>query len=188
MKKQVIRVGDRVRIVNSLAVRRVGYPLVWYDIVEQVKKDPRTRLAYEILTGQCKEPEKVLPGLEKFGLLKVKEGDLPPYFVQACAKLRVEQERFGGNERTLHYYPWRLGSCSFEDAPDLTGQVHTVDSKRVVKTGARVPETVGTSYSYDGPEEWYESGGLENMKTHVLLKLQGWEFEECNVELVKRKV
>jgi hypothetical protein len=67
----------------------------------------------------------------------------------------------------------------------MTGQVHTVDGKRVVKTGFRVPGRSGVSYSYDGGEYWEESGGLDDLKTHVLLHLQGWEFEECSVELVK---
>lgn len=179
MKKQVIRVGDRVRIIKSLAVRRVGYPLVWYDLKEQVEADPRTRQAYDLLVG-AKDME---PGSFTF-----KEDSLPAYFVQACAKVQVERLGFGGNERTLHYYPWAPEGqlWSSESAPDMTGQVHTVDGKRVVKTGTRVPARSGVSYSYDGAEDWYESGGLEDMKTHVLLRLQGWEFEECNVELVKR--
>jgi hypothetical protein len=90
VKKQVIRVGDRVRIVNSLAVRRVGYPLVWYDIKEQVEADPRTRLAYEILMAEAGAKLPV-ENCGHFQALKIKEGDLPAYFVQACAKLRVEQ-------------------------------------------------------------------------------------------------
>ena len=187
MKKKVIRVGDRVRVIKSLAVRRVGYPLVWYDIKEQVEADPRTRLAYEILMAEAgvKLP---VENRDHFQVLKIKEGDFPDYFIQACAKVQVERLGFGGNERTLHYYPWAPEGqlWSSESAPNLSGQIHTVDGKRVVKTGIRVPESSGVSYGYDGPEDWYESGGLDDMKTHVLLRLQGWEFEECNVELVSK--
>lgn len=184
MKKQVIRVGDTVRIVNSLAVRRVGYPLVWYDLLEEVEADPRTRAAYETLTGH----DSVIEKREHFPILKVKEGSMPSYFLQACAKLRVEQRNFGGKERTLHYFPWTPEGQIWSGgaAPNMTGFVFSVSSKRVVKTGTRRPEIAGTTRSYDGPEDWVEPGGLDDMKTHVLLTLEGWEIEECNVELVRR--
>lgn len=185
MKKQVIRIGDTVRIINSKAVRRVGYPLVWYDLIHKVEEDPQVRLAYEILTGQGRLSE-VQEQADLKGFLNFKEDSLPRYFLQACAKLRVEQRRFGGNTRSLHYYPWLPEGCMWSEssAPNMTGQVHEVHGKRVVKTGLRFPASGGQHH--DG-EYWEESGGLDNEQTHVLLMLSGWEFEQCNVELVRRK-
>ena len=178
MKKEVIRIGDTVRIINSKAIRRVGYPLVWYDLMREVEEDPLTRQAYNLLVG-AKDVE---PGLF---VLSLKDFELPRYFLQACAKLRVEQQGFGGNTRSLHYYPWPPEGCMWSEssAPNMTGQVHEVQGKRVVKTGIRFPATGG---QHHGGEYWDEPGGLDNEQTHVLLMLSGWEFEQCNVELVKR--
>lgn len=186
MKKQVIRIGDTVRIVNPLAVRRVGYPLVWYDLVDEVKADPKVRQAYRLLTGK---PDPAVP-VKKFEFLSVEDLELPSYFVKACAMLRVEQRNFGGNERTLHYYrPVPQGECFITDTytPDMTGYVSEVVGKRVVKTGRRFPPSQGTSDTYYGEEYWDIPGGLDDEKTHVLLTVGGYEYEQCNVELVKRK-
>ena len=184
MKKQVIRIGDTVRIVNSKAVRRVGYPLVWFDLMHEVEEDPLTRQAYNLLAG----PQETVQG-GPFANITVKDFELPRYFLKACAMLKVEQRRFGGNTRSLHYYTLApKGECFVTDthAPDMTGEVHEVHSKRVVKTGTRFAPRSGVTHTYDGPDYWDEPGGLDDMQTHVLLMLQGYEFEQCNVELVKR--
>lgn len=191
MKKQVIRIGDTVRVIHSKAIRRVGYPLVWYDLMDEVEADPRTRLAYEMLTTEGGRSSEVAEKADlKSFLFNVKEDSLPRYFLQACAKLMVERRAFGGNTRSLHYYPLMergLLQLSGEAAPDMTGQVHEVQGKRVVKTGIRVAPASGVTYGYDGPDYWDEPGGLDDEKTHVLLMLSGWEFEQCSVELVKRR-
>ena len=183
---EVIRTGDTVRVVNSKLVKRVGYPLTWKDLMDEVENDPRVRQAYNLLTDQ---PE--LPG--EFLSLKGPPA-MPRYFLQACAKLEVLNRGFGGNERSIHYYPtWEdsgddvLRSTGVYHAPDYTGRQLRVTKKRLAKTGTRFAPSGGVSYGYDGPEDWYEPGGLENEKTHVLLTLEGgYEIERINVELVKR--
>lgn len=192
MKKQVIRVGDQVQVIKNLIVKRVGYPLVWHEIADDVAKEERTALAWRILYGEGPVMwDEIRPPLEgAFSLTHGHNRELPHWFVQAAAKVRVDSRAFGGQERSIHYWPqpepgeiWINGRCG----PNLLDQVLRVEGKRVAKTGTRFPAKGGVYYTQDGPDYWEESGGLENEKTHVLLMLSGgWEIEECNVMLVKR--
>lgn len=180
MKKDVIRVGDTVRVLRPRWVKRVGYPLVWTDLAEEVRQDPRTRQALELLGIYQPQP----------GVWRVEE-KLPHEFVRAVAMLLVEQRGFGGSERAVHYYP--LGNEG-EDPLDIlvaggvphhghVGRVFEVTGKRRVKTGTRFPAhswRSGPDYEYD-----YSPGGLENCKTHVLLTTWAGEIEVCDVEKVK---
>lgn len=167
------RVGDRVRIVNSKFVKRVGYPLIWYDLMDEVAKDPRTLQAYDLLTGRNAVLEFEITG----------NANLPRYFLQAVAKLRVEERSFGGNDRQIFYYPTVAPGTLHgpDEYSDLTGHYTFVEGKRVVKTGKRYPPSSGMS-GWECPEYWEESGGLENEKTHVLLLTHLGEIEACNVE------
>ena len=160
MKKDVIRIGDTVRVLRPRWVKRVGYPLVWTDLVDDVRSDPRTTEALKLL------------GMDEVDELR---SDGCSQFVRAVAMARVEQRRFGGNERSIHYL--RVGSAD-ESSLDLiasncvphhgyVGREVEVLSKRTVKTGVRFPSWSGRSgpdYEYE-----YEPGGLDNCKTHVLL-------------------
>lgn len=187
MKKQVIRVGDWVKVVNSKFVRRTGYSLVWYDLLDEVTNDVRTWRAWKELTGHPiplkfagdlpqEEEHKALPWLWE-------PPELPKEFLKAVAMERVRERGFGGSERALHYCePPVEGKPLYgydpDRPPDCTGAVYPVDDKKVVKTGRRwAPGCYGEDY-------W--SGGLHNMQTHVLLLAgPGW-LEERNVELVRR--
>lgn len=174
MKKDVIRIGDTVRVLRPRWVKRVGYPLVWTDLVDEVRSDPRTTEALKVL------------GLSDREL----QSERTSQFVRAVAMARVEQQRFGGNERSIHYQ--RVGSAD-ESALDLiasncvphhgyVGRELNVISKRTVKTGKRFPAWSGRSgpdYEYE-----YEPGGLDDCKTHVLLNTWAGEIEVCDVEKV----
>lgn len=173
-KRDVIRVGDTVRVLRPRWVTRVGYPLVWTDLVDEVRADPRTAEALKVL------------GLPDSELDDERQGSL----VRAVAMARVEQRGFGGNARSIHYMP--IGA---EDDDPLTlistnkvpchgyvGRELIVTSKRVVKTGVRFPAWGSGS----GPDYHYEPGGLDNCKTHVLLTTWAGEIEVCDVEKVTR--
>lgn len=181
MKREVIRVGDSVRVLRSRFIKRVGYPLVWYDIMDEVQEDEKAWKAYCLLQGLSSEAE------EKAGLFTVRHlrDSMPRYFIQACAKLEVERRGFGGNERTIHYLPPPTDELhSWETCPNYDGCVLTVIKKRLAKTGKRFPPRGGVCS--DG-EYWDEPGGLDDCKTHVLLTLAcGYEIEQCDVELVRR--
>ncbi len=180
MKREVIRVGDRVRVLRSRFIKRVGYPLVWYEIMDEVQDDEKVWKAYCLLEGLSSEGE------EKAGLFTIKQlrDRMPHYFVQACAKLEVARRGFGGDERTIHYLPPPTDELhSWESCPNYDGGVFTVIKKRLAKTGKRFASSGGVCS--DG-EYWDEPGGLDDCKTHVLLTLStGYEIERCDVELVK---
>lgn len=181
MKREVIRIGDSVRVLRSRFIKRVGYPLVWTDIMDDVERDDRTWNAYRLLEGESLDAEDQ-PGLFLARLVRDK---MPRYFIQACAKLEVERRGFDGNERTIHYLPPPSDKLhSWETCPNYDGSVLTVIRKRVAKTGVRFSPCGGLDSQ---GEYWDEPGGLDDCKTHVLLTLGcGHEIEQCDVELVRR--
>lgn len=159
MKKHVYRPGDTVRIINPRFIKRVGYLLHWMDLIDTEEVED---LAVAMLMQTGRRVGKTVPR----------------YFLQAVAKLLVEERGFGGNERQIIYA---------DNVPaDWGGCLATVTRKRVAYTGTRIPERSGTSYGYDGADDWYKPGGLDNRKTHILLTLDYIdEIEACNVELVR---
>ena len=176
MKKQVIHIGDTVRIVRSRLIKRVGYPLVWYEVLEQVEKDPKVLEAYRVLTGRSSTVK---------GALIAVGTRVPGFFAKAAAKVYVEQHGFGGKERSIHYWPQSAKGELWDanKAPDLTGFVFPVTAKRLAKTGIRFPASGG---QYGDGEYWDEPGGLDECKTHILLKVDGYEIEACDAELVTK--
>lgn len=164
MKKHVYKPGDKVRVLRDRFIERVGYPLIYGMFMEEVENDPRVAEALKAL----EYPTGGLPG----GKINI-----PHYFQIAVAKMRVEQKGFGGNERKIIYEP----EGGFARQP---GQVLTVYSKRVAKTGVRFPSRSWYD-SYGGGYD-YEQGGLDDCKTHVLLMTDSGEIEACDVEFVRR--
>lgn len=177
MKRHVYRIGDTVRIVNPRWIERVGYPLVWYELMDEVQQDLKVGQAWDVLNGR---PPRVAPpdavgGL--FGVLQSWEPTygVPRYFLQAAAKALVAQRGFGGNERQIIYV---------KDLPEGYGKGRHLEvlGRRLAKTGTRVPPTYGVS-SHDG-EPWEDPGGLADEKTHILLQTGlGW-VEACDAEPV----
>lgn len=190
-RKNVIRVGDTVEVVNCRIVKRVGYPLVWTEIVDDLRKDPRVLAAFDFLStkdGSLRDLAQKLESADPGKFFSQEPREVPPYFAMAAAKVRVEAEGFGGKERSIHYKPLvKYGELHDGNthAADITGRAYKVTAKKLAKTGTRVPPSGGTTWTQDGPDDWYEPGGLENCKTHVLLELthQYW-IEACNVKKV----
>ena len=154
-KKHVFKTGDKVRVLRDRFIERVGYPLIYGMLMDEVENDPRTAEALKVLGWG---------------------GDLPHFFQVAVAKLRVEQRGFGGNTRAIIYEP----EGGFARQP---GQVLTVYSKRVAKTGVRFPPR--SCYDSYGGGYDYEQGGLDDCNTHVLLMTDSGEIEACDVEFVR---
>lgn len=181
--KSMIPIGSKIGIINPLRVIRVGYPLSIDDAIAHVKLNMSDAIK-SMLTqvGLYKNIE------DKVLKLKIYQ-EWPPTdkvgrktytnIVKALAYEYLHQTGFGGKERTIHV----------KDYPDYKGKVLTVADKKVVKTGTYYPPG-------GDAEDWYP-GGLDNCKTHVLLKLWDWNFycesnnpydeafwiESCNVKL-----
>lgn len=163
--KHIYREGDRVRIINPRFVKRVGYPLVWTDLVEEFEDNPNFEQALKLL-GIIGPEHKVINSDSRW----VRE------FIRGCAMTAVRARGFGGNERKIFYRDDDLG-LSF----GAFGDTVSVISKRIVKTGAYYPPSGGTDYY---GECTYEPGGLDNCKTHILLSTIYGEIESIDVELV----
>lgn len=181
--KSMIPIGSKICIINPLRVIRVGYPLSMDDAIAHVKLNMSDAIK-SMLTqvGLYKNIEdKVLkfqiyqewPPIDKVGRKTYNE------IVKALAYEYLHQTGFGGKERTIHV----------KEYLDYQGKILTVANKKVVKTGTYYPPG-------GDAEDWYP-GGLDNCKTHVLLKLWDWNFycksnnlydeafwiESCNVKL-----
>jgi hypothetical protein len=177
MRKHVYRIGDEVRILNARWIERVGYPLIWTDLIEEVENDPKTLDALSALGFFTKRS--LFDGKPKINL----------QFLRAVAMMHVEQRGFGGNERAIiyekHEYPLRKVTDSFltiRTASDIdyTGFKMEIIGKRVAKTGTYYPPSGGYD-EYSGEYD-YQDGGLMNEKTHIILKTVRGEIEACNVE------
>lgn len=180
--KHIWRPGDQCRILRPLWVKRVGYPLVWHELMDEVKADPRVGQAWATLHAEPAALARAVSFLRSGFTSDPTEG-VPRYFLQAAAKALVEARGFGGNERSLHYF-------TEEEARELwlghEGDTFTVAGKRIVKTGTRFASASGVTHTSDGPDDWDEPGGLADMKTHILLTTSGGKIEAVNVELVDK--
>lgn len=189
VKKHVYRPGDRVEIINPKWIKRIGYPLIWTDLIDEVINDPRSEAAWYALKGYS--PDFSSKRIENHTLGISKATNLPFEFIRAVAMERVRERSFGGNERAIIYETDKELTKFFPfpcDITDTNCPMHQywykpeVVSKRIAKTGTRVP---ARSYDNYYGEYDYEPGYLANEKTHVILKLStGFEIEECNVKPV----
>lgn len=166
-KPHIFRKGDVVRILEPKWVKRVGYPVIWTDLIDEVRADPRTLAAWQAL-----------------GFGPILGEDLPIEFVRGVAMQHVRQRRFGGNERSIHYMKlgpkedkWLLLDDNTVPHHGYVGFRAVVHGKRVVKTGVRSP-------GYWSNEEDYENGGLSDCKTHILLRTDFGEIETIHVRLL----
>lgn len=168
MKKNIFRIGDYIEIINPKFVKRVGYPLYHKDLYESIEKNKEI---LDILSVLQLKPEH-----EDVGIFKT-EIVVPRELVHAIAYIRVRQNRYGGNVRSIHYID------DFISIP--TDKIYQITGKKVVKTGTRF----ASSGSYDRNGEYdYEPGGLEDCKTHILVQIMH-EFktlwiETCNIKKI----
>lgn len=156
-KRNIIRVGDRVKIVNPEKFIRCGYPFdvaaerdrimsrhahVLHTLINVI--DPKNAQSADLVFNEQLPPN--YPGLIDVA--------------HALAKIVCVRNGFGGRTRAVHT----------ERVDWLTGVTCEVHSKRVVKTG----EYFAPSGGYDSwvGEHYYEPGGLTDEKTHVILTLQ----------------
>lgn len=170
MKKNIIRVGDRVRVIEPKIFDRCGYPKTLFD---------ETQIAYEELH------QPISNFLISLNLSDPKTGEAPAHTVHEIAKaiayLRLKKNGYGGRERKIY-----TKDGFYEHMQD---KEYYVTAVRFVKTGLYHPPRYT---NWEGVDD-YDPGYLENCKTHKLLKLNesrcynkswGVEIEECYVAKV----
>lgn len=196
MKKTVYRKGDTIRILRPRVVVRVGYPKTVEDYLPEQSRE--MLVAEYLLRGQTLE--QAIASAEVDIAFNLKKLDDPhPKVAWVAAYLRAKGDGFGGRERTIHFEDlsyWQGSQWMRLDDPDFTLTKcdtkafkpfeEIVVSKRVVKTGTYYPPSgggYGTGWSED--DYWYDPGGLDDMKTHVIIGTRYGEFVEEDIELVK---
>lgn len=184
----MIRVQDKIRIINPQIFVRCGYPLS-----KKIVKET-------IITAEQKEAIHTL--LDKFNIRRPLDSTLflrhdkqdnkkwgsYDKILDVLASAVLFQNCFGGKQRQVFS----------EEVPELKDVHARVLGRRVVKTGKYYAP-------YSGYDSWtgeydYEPGGLSDMKTHVILECcfcdygltyNGkceFEIEKCHVEKVSRSV
>jgi hypothetical protein len=159
-RKDIIRVGDRVKIVTPKVVVRVGYPLTKAEMME--RQTPEQLQAIRDMMRAFKTVVYPENHSDLLGAITENSANIDRLYEKVrylMAGRMLEQEGFGGKQRRIHTYT-------------LTGiksRLATVTSKRVVKTGDYYHSSGGYD-SYTGEYD-YEPGGLSNEKTHVLYTL-----------------
>jgi hypothetical protein len=171
MKKNILRINDRVVIIRPDVYLRAGYPLN----KEIVKKT--------LITDQEKQKIRELAGLNSLVGLDMLMGHdyirkhAYDEMLDALAYLRLKEHRHGGDERRIFS----------EHRPELLNQTGYIIARKVVNTGFY--HHGWTSYEGD-----CEPPFLSNMKAHVIFTVSldsadcmDWpiEIERTNLEKIE---
>lgn len=156
-KKDVIRVGDTVKIIKPEVVDRVGYPLTKAMCMEQ--QTPEQLKAIQDMFrafGVVIYPNNELD-LSRFGISK----DYDRIYERVrylMAEVSIKKEGWGGKEKKIYTYTLE----------PIRNRRATVVARRTIKTGVYHPGYSSCDYwgEYD-----YEPAYLSNEKTHVIYKL-----------------
>lgn len=173
-KKDIIRVGDKVKILRPLFIYRWGYDNNLSDVYDEVMKKYQPQI-WEFLNN--------IHGMEgqKTGLMSL--SNFPQRYItriaESLAYYIVGTRMRGGSVRKLFYREPNNNSFPlFSNYVDPHGQL--VSQIKIAKTG-----TYFAPWSGEGGYDW-EPGGLYEEKTHKLLRLEGCQdwIEAINVEKV----
>lgn len=142
-KRNIIRVGDIVEIVNPQKFIRCGYPLTTEGVIRN-----------HMTKDDVKSIDNLLDGMGISGHGK-EYSILYDKIVTAIARYKLQDLRWGGNNRNIYT----------EDDPSLVGKTYKVVEKRTVQTGTRINGWYD-SYHNEGESPSFKSDG-----SHVILKL-----------------
>lgn len=179
-RAMTIKEGDVVQVIRPIFITRVGYPKAVGDYMTQ-----EVILAADEFVRKF-DPETPQARSRFFGIKEVTLQDLSrsaATIAREVAYVMAKADGFGGSERKLHTV----------EVPEAMGQEFYVDGVRTAKTGIY--------FAPYGTEDGWEPGGLDELKTHRLLRVstpyashefqqkigqRTVEVERQNVEFVKR--
>lgn len=179
----IIRVQDKIQIVNPLIFVRCGYPLSKKLVKETIITEYQKKLIKDLLRnfGICFSNSSLFGPPEKSTKWTTYDKIL-----DLLAGSVLAQKGYGGRQRQVFT----------EEVPEFKGVQARVVGRRVVKSGRYYGASGGID-SWTGECDW-EPGGLADMKTHVILEcyFDGYEhhyngstrfeIEKCHVEKVTR--
>jgi len=176
---KIIRIGDRVRIVNPLIFIRCGYPLCKDDIRPNIIKNYGDVIS-ELVRCVSQGEEFIIkniendnePGVyEDYVALPHKEQRVNDSIVEELTFIQLASKQYGGDERSIH--------TRLEEK--YRNKLFQVAGIKYVKTGRYVGG--GCFSSYDD----YDPPCLTNSRTHKVLSLKDLEnpipfFGELEIE------
>lgn len=183
-KKDIIRVGDQVRILRPNIIYKWGYDNNLHDTIDQVMDKHKYKIK-KFIAALVKEDF----DFEYKGTYTSVNGNSIHRVASGIAYELVSCRMRDGNLRKLFYKKdlpeegWRTIALNHQE-----GQIAEVSKIKIVQTGKYCPP----EYSYE--DDWYGKGckyvdypgGLRDVKTHKLLQLNWTEdwIEDCDVEKV----
>lgn len=184
-KKNIIRVGDKVKVINPTAFIRCGYETCITDEKEKIRSEYSESIKSFLRSLDiCVEPKKErYNARDLFNTIIEHERSISDYKLEIAydriarevAYLKIAQDGINGNERKLYTKPM----------DDIEGEIFEVKKIRFVKTGIRHSSYIEQD-RYSGEDE-YIPGCLEGEKTHKILTLgyiNPFMIEASNVEKV----
>ena len=167
IRKNVIRVGDTVRIINPAFFLRCGYPLSYEDAVNVINASLTSEI-YSLLNK--------VPGLSTERYYHEFVRDLTAGNIEReLAKLYLKLNRYGGRERKIYS----------EIIDQLKGREAVVHRKFVKYTGTYYPGYRASAWD-DGDES--EPAYLGNAKAHVILVLGLLQYDGNNYRIEQENV
>lgn len=163
-KEDIIRIGDKVKIINPRIIDRVGYPKSVEDIIRNEFTKEDADKVDGLISHLSGLPRNIFTPYNKS--YDLKREHLFDYIVRECAYIRLKRNGFGGNARTIHYK---------EIANDIKDLEFDVVGKKLAKTGTRVggtPEYFNGSYDIDA-----EGPSFNEEATHIILTVE-WHDEK----------
>jgi hypothetical protein len=163
MKKDIIRVGDKVRVVTPRVFVRCGYPKTIPEEAKIVAQEFRQEIdallvKTEVMSSGCSTIH-----------LHAHQSIWPQRaFDKICAEIahaRLRRNGFGGRNREIYD----------EEDPSLEGEVFVVHQVRFVKTGIYN----SGRFSHCDYYEDYEPPYLSNQETHKILGLDAPNGLSC---------
>lgn len=148
-RKNVIRVGDRVKIIDPLQFVRVGYALTVEDVRESHITQDQAHLLKQLINSTGYKLDYTMFPDSEYSRLET-----------ALARLILKTKKFGGPDRSVHT----------QYMIEYLGKLGTVRAKRYVKTGIYQNGTSYQGYYDDYPE--YEPPYLKNEKTVVIYQIE----------------
>ncbi len=165
IRKNVIRVGDTVRIINPTFFLRCGYPMSFEEAFNKV---------YNSMFEDVRNLVNKIPCLENFkndqaidwAEIKIEK---------ELAKLYLKLNHYGGRERKIYS----------EIIDQLKGRETVVCRKFVKYTGTYYPGYQASAWD-DGDES--EPAYLGNSKAHVILVLDLLQYDGNNYRIEQENV
>lgn len=147
-RKDVIRVGDRVKIINPTEFIRCGYPLTTDIIIENHITPEQKELMWKLLaTAGYKQLYPLFTNATDYEYSKLE---------RTFATILLKSKGWGGKERKIY--------TQYVDK--YLNKIGIVHSKKCVKTGTYSPSRSSQGYYDSYPE--YEPAYLENEKTVII--------------------